>query len=64
MTIFRGFGPRHAASLAERPFFIFDIIYHHKEHSLWFSAQNLKILLMAAPFCVVRQQRDFVGIFS
>ena len=51
---FTGFGPRHAAGLAERPFFIFHIIiYHPKEHSLWFSAQNSKILQMASLFCVV-----------
>ena len=54
MAIFRGFGPRHAAGLAERKFFIFDIIiYHPKEHSVRFSALNSKIFLMAAPFCVV-----------
>ena len=33
LTIFTGFGPRHAAGLAERPFFIFDIIiYLPMEH--------------------------------
>ena len=54
MAIFRGFGPRHAAGSAERPFFIFDIIiYHPKEHSVRFSALNSKIFLMATPFCVV-----------
>ena len=56
IAIFRGFGPRHAAGLAERKFFIFDIIiYHPKEHSVRFSALNSKIFLMATPFCVVRQ---------
>ena len=35
MAIFTGFGPHRAAGLAERSFFIFDIIiYHPKEHSL------------------------------
>ena len=45
MAIFRGFGPRHAAGLAEREFFIFDIIiYHPKEHSVRVSAFNSKLL--------------------
>ena len=59
MAIFRGFGPRHAAGLAERKFFIFDIIiYHPKEHSLRFSALNYsKIFLMATPFCVVNTNK-------
>ena len=53
MAIFRGFGPRHAAGLAERPFFIFDIIiYHPKEHSL--RSLNSKSLLMATYVCVVQ----------
>ena len=49
MAFFRGFGPRHAAGLSERPFFIFDIIiYHPKEHSLWISAiHSLEHLLVA-----------------
>ena len=35
LAFFTGFGPRRAAGLAERKFFIFDIIiYHPKEHSL------------------------------
>ena len=46
MAIFRGFGPRHAAGLAERKFFIFDIIiYHPKEHSLRVSAFNSDFFL-------------------
>ena len=45
-AIFTGFGPRRAAGLAERPNFSFAIIiYHPKEHSLWFSALNSKISL-------------------
>ena len=62
MAIFRGFGPRHAAGLAERKFFIFDIIiYHPKEHSVRFSALNSKIFLMAAPFCVVENSEKIRG---
>ena len=62
MAIFRGFGPRHAAGSAERPFFILDIIiYHPKEHSLWISALNSKIFLMATPFCVVPPRQISTG---
>ena len=57
VAIFRGFGPRHAAGLAERKIFIFDIIiYHPKEHSVRFSALNSKISLMATPLHVVEKQ--------
>ena len=63
MAIFRGFGPRHAAGLAERPFFIFDIIFYHpKEHSLRVLALNSK---MTATVRVVMEEpvrADYKGL--
>ena len=54
MAIFRGFGPRHAAGLSERPNFFFAIvIWHPNERSVRVSALNSKILSFSTPFCVV-----------
>ena len=61
MAIFRGFGPRHAAGLSERPNFFFAIvIWHPNERSVRVSALNSKILSFSTPFCVVKYKSSCV----